>query len=236
MMLLQIGVLFGQRGVRKAPDPGTFIGVLITSGLIVLISIIVVLLFYQSLSRCLGQCAARNRTMKPWQVWLNLIPLFGVIWMFITILRISESLKNEFRARRLRSKDPEFAKMTGILFMVSSFICGPISLIFWIMYWVKIVGFKNELKKTTGGDDDDNERPRGGRKKRVADEVDDDERPRSGRRKRVADDDDDDERPRSGRKKRVEDEDDDDARPRRDRGRRDDDYDDDDDRPRRRDD
>ena len=104
MMLLQIGVLFGQREVRKGPDPGTLIGVLISSGLIIVISVIVGLLFLQSLSRCLAQCSPRNRTMKPGQVWLNLIPVFGVVWMFVTIFRISQSLKNEYRERRLRSK------------------------------------------------------------------------------------------------------------------------------------
>ena len=34
--------------------------------------------------------------LTPSQVWLMLIPLFGIAWQFILINRISESLKSEF--------------------------------------------------------------------------------------------------------------------------------------------
>ncbi len=129
--------------------------------------------------------------MEPGQVWLNLIPLFWVVWMFITIIRISESLKNEYQDRRLRADDPEFGKMTGILAMVLSLVgCAPIGLIFFIMYWVKISKFKNELinSKKRGSssdfDDEEEDRPRQGGGRRDAEDDDEEEdRPRRRRDK-----------------------------------------------------
>ena len=92
--------------------------------------------------------------------------------------------------------------MTGILYMVSSFICGPIAPIFWIMYWVKIVGYKNQLKKDKTGVSSDEEDDRPQRARRRGD--DDEERPRRSRSRR---DEDEGDRPR--RRRRDEDDDND---------------------------
>ena len=120
--------------------------------------------------------------MEPGMVWLNLIPLFSLVWMFITIIKISESLQKEYRDRGMRADDPEFGKMTGILYMVFSIIgCGPVGLVFFILYWVKIAGFKNQLMNSRSGgylDDDDEDRPRRRTKRRNDDYEDDDRRRR----------------------------------------------------------
>jgi hypothetical protein len=202
MMLLQLGPLLGQ--VRRQPQPagpgaGEMAGMLLCYGVVIVVAIIINIFFLLTLSRCLGQCKPRNRTMEPGAVWLNLIPLFGLVWMFITIIRISESLQNEYRYRGMRADDPEFAKMTGILYMVFSFFCGPVALVFFIMYWAKIAGFKNALMSSRGRrrddiDDDYDDRPRRGR--RDDDFDDDDDRPPRDRRRRDDDYDDDDDRPR----------------------------------------
>jgi hypothetical protein len=157
-------------------------GLFICYGVLIVISIIIHILFLLNLSRCLAECSPRNRTMEPGMVWLNLIPLFGIVWMFITIIRISESLTNEYRERRMRSDDSEFGKMTGILYMVFSLIgCSPVGLVFFIMYWVKTARYKNELMSNRGrwgADDDDDDRPRRGARR--DDEFDDDRRRRDG--------------------------------------------------------
>jgi len=168
MILVQPGVLFGQ--VNRQPqgdgaDAGMVVGMVICYGVLILLGIIIQIFFLLTLSRCLGQVAPRNRTMEPGMVWLNLIPLFSLVWMFITIIRISESLQKEYRSRGMHADDPEFGKMTGILYMVFSLIgCGPVGLVFFIMYWVKISGYKKELMSRGGSsmdfDDDDDDRPR----------------------------------------------------------------------------
>lgn len=195
MMLLQVGPIFGQVNRQQpqpqGPDAGTMAGIFICYGVLFVVAIVINILFLLALSKCLAQCSPRNRTMEPGQVWLNLIPLFGIVWMFITIIRISESLQNEYHARRLRPDDPEFGKMTGILYMVLSLIgCGPIGLIFFIMYWVKIAKFKNELidsKRGGRADYDDEEEDRSRRGGRRRDEDDDDEEDDRLRRRRDED-------------------------------------------------
>lgn len=193
MLLLQTAALFGQMNRQQqqaAPDAGAVAGMLVCYGVLIVASIAIHIMFLLNLSRCLAQCSPRNRTMEPGQVWLNLIPLFGIVWMFITFIRISESLQNEYRSRGLRSDDPEFGKMTGILYMVLSLVgCGPIGLIFFIMYWMKISSYKKTLmsrRSGSGSDEDDyDDRPRRGGNLRDDDE-DEDDRPR---RRRPRDDD-----------------------------------------------
>jgi hypothetical protein len=181
MMLLQLAALFGQVNRQPPPparDPAATAGILMCYGVLLLIGIIVHIFFLLTLSRCLAQCSPRNRTMEPGMVWLNLIPLFNLVWMFITIIKIAESLRNEYEDRGLRSDDPDFAQMTGILYMVFSFFCGLVALIFFIMYWVKIANFKNQLMSNRGrggyDDEDDYDRPRRSRRRREADYDDDD--------------------------------------------------------------
>jgi hypothetical protein len=174
MFLLQVAALFGQ--VKKQPPPppdaGGFAVALLCYGVILGGLLLVHILFLLTLSRCLGQCSSRNRTMEPGMVWLNLIPLFNLIWMFVTIIKISESLRNEYRDRGLPTDDPDFGQTIGILYMVFNFVCGLIGLIFFIMYWVKMAGFKNQLMSSGGMggyDDDFDVRPR-----RASKPIDDD--------------------------------------------------------------
>jgi hypothetical protein len=190
MVLMQLALMFGQ--VKQQPQGGDGAGSALAMcacyAAILIPSIIVGILFLLTLSRTLAQCSPRNRTMEPGQVWLNLIPLFGLVWMFITVIRLSESLQNEYRSRGLHSDDPEFGKMTGILYLVLSLIpcVNIVGLVFFIMYWVKIAGYKTELtSRGRGGEFDDDDAPRRPRRRDDDDEYDDRRR-----------DDEDDDRPR----------------------------------------
>src|SRR5690349_2868548 len=40
-----------------------------------------------------------NRSLAPGAVWLQLIPLFGLVWQFIVVTRIADSLEREFSFR-----------------------------------------------------------------------------------------------------------------------------------------
>ncbi|WP_171468859.1 hypothetical protein [Frigoriglobus tundricola] len=139
-------------------------------------------------------------------VWLNLIPLFNLVWQFITVIRVAESLKQEFRSRGWSRRGVDYGYGVGIAACALGFggwipVIGPLlslgSLICGIVYWVKIAGFSGRLARGAYYYDDDED-----------DEDDEDGRPR--RRRDEDDEDDDDDRPR--RRRRYEDEDD---RPRR---------------------
>ena len=96
-----------------------------------------------------------NRMMQPGNVWLMFIPLFNLVWMFIMISRIADSIKNELNARGSITTDrPTYGVGLAwcILFLMGRFVStiqplgAPLSLaglICWIIHWVKV----NEYKK-----------------------------------------------------------------------------------------
>jgi len=83
--------------------------------------LIAVILYLASLYKTFAACAPANRSLAPGLVWLNLIPLFSTIWIFVTVVSVASSLRREhaergncqrFRARvRVRAgiRDPGFA-------------------------------------------------------------------------------------------------------------------------------
>ena len=129
--------------------PGEILIILFVVGLLLIPGI----LFLLTLQKALERCSIDSRTTTPGSVWLSLIPLFNIVWQFILVTRISESLHNEFTKRNI-SQDPEPGKSIGIAYCVLG-VCGIIpfvgilasiaSLICWIMYWVKISGYSDKL-------------------------------------------------------------------------------------------
>jgi hypothetical protein len=165
----------------------------ITMGLVVayiafLVGLIVLqILYLLAVSRCFALISRRNRQMEPGQVWLCLIPIFGTVWTILMILRLADSLRDEYYDRGLRG-DGDFGKTLGIVYFASLMICWPIGLVVWIMYWLKVSNYSKELRSDRGGDYgdyDDRDRDRD-------DEDDDRDRGRGKRRSREDDDDYDD--------------------------------------------
>ena len=121
--------------------------------LIVPIFIGIGICYILTLQRALSRCAPQNRAASPESAWLLLIPLFNIVWQFILYPRISESLEREFRSRNLPIEhDP--AKNLGLalaVLHVCSFIpvvhiaTGIAGFICFILYWVKISGYSNQL-------------------------------------------------------------------------------------------
>jgi hypothetical protein len=149
-------------------------------GAIIVIALVVQICFLLTMSRCLREISPRNRRMEPGQVWLCLIPIFGFVWTIIMIIRVSDSLDDEYYSRRLRP-DGDFAKTLGIVYIVSAFICGLVAIVCLIMYWVKIVGYTRTLRADRSDVDDD-----------FDDDDDDRDEPRRRKRRRLEYDDDDD--------------------------------------------
>ena len=133
----------------------------------VLIMLLVVAVFYLlTLQKALSRVARRNRLMEPGLVWLSLIPLVGLVWSFFIATRIPDSLRNEFRERGM-DDFTDYGKRIGlanaILGVVLSaadvlssiapsagwaFILTPavlVSLVLFIIFWVRIAGYSREL-------------------------------------------------------------------------------------------
>ena len=107
-----------------------------------------------TLSNALKKCSPSARTMQPGMMWLLLIPLFNLIWNFLAVNAISDSLGNEFRLRGIQGIEPEPGKSIGMPMAICG-ACGLIPflgilaslayLVLWIMYWVRISAFSKML-------------------------------------------------------------------------------------------
>ena len=143
-----------------------------------LVFLVVFIFFFLTLSKALSRCHWRNRTMEPGQVWLNFIPLFYLVWMFITANRVADSLRNEFYDRGWHRRDEDYGRGLGIaacaLWIVGGLpyiglLFGIGWLVCFIIYWVKIATFSGQLAPRAGYDDfedeveDDADRERRGR-------------------------------------------------------------------------
>jgi len=48
------------------------------------------------LHTCYDRIPPRHRAMEPWQVWLTLIPCFGIVWIFFVYPGLAKSYRNYF--------------------------------------------------------------------------------------------------------------------------------------------
>ena len=128
--------------------------------LIVLISAcigLIPLIFYLiTLQNTLKEVSSENQKMPPSNVWLILIPLFGMVWGFIVVNRIADSLKAEFSKRNVQVDEDRPGYSIGLTYCI--LICCSIipvlgglagigGLVCWIIYWVKIAGYKTKLQQ-----------------------------------------------------------------------------------------
>lgn len=118
---------------------------------VVVISLIPAIFYLLTLQNTLKSIYWENRVIEPGKVWLLLIPVFNLVWMFIVVARIADSIKNELNARGEVTADrPTYGIGLSwcILFLVGRvpYLGGAVSLGFlvcWIIHWVKV----NEYKK-----------------------------------------------------------------------------------------
>jgi hypothetical protein len=93
-------------------------------------------------------------------VWLNLIPGFNAVWLFITVNRVADSLQREFRSRGWRNRE-NFGRTLGIVLGVFSalnfgcYIGALIPIILLVIYWGKIAEYNRQLAARYEEDDDD---------------------------------------------------------------------------------
>ncbi len=129
--------------------------------LIALISVaigLIPLIFYLiTLQNTLKEVSPENQKMPPSNVWLILIPLFGLVWGFIVVNRIADSLKAEFLKRNIQLEEDRPGYSIGLTYCI--LLCCSIipilgglaaigGLVCWIIYWVKIAGYKTKLEQT----------------------------------------------------------------------------------------
>jgi hypothetical protein len=133
--------------------------IILVTGVLVLILIIPFVFYLITLQKTLEAISPENRKMAPGQVWLLFIPLFNLIWQFIVVNSIADSIAAECRKLNITTNEARPTAGIGIAKCVLS-VCGLIpylgslcsvaSIICWIIYWVKVAEYKNQIIANTG--------------------------------------------------------------------------------------
>jgi hypothetical protein len=123
---------------------------------VIVVVLVILFSFFLELVRLLRRVEPDNRRMEPGQVWLNLIPVFNVIWITVTIERIAESLRSEFTARGLHGPNEKYGRTTGLTMLALlasavplyplAIVTYPLAFGYWISYWRHINRYTARLK------------------------------------------------------------------------------------------
>ncbi len=126
------------------------------SGVTALLSIIFLALFIVpaifflfTLQNTMKVISPENRKMPPSNVWLMLIPLFNIVWQFIVVEKIAQSIYAECVRLNIPVDDNKPTYSIGLAWNICSllffipFLGGLAALVMWILYWVKVNEFKN---------------------------------------------------------------------------------------------
>jgi hypothetical protein len=120
------------------------LGVLTIVLVIFAVLLLPAIFYLLTLQKALNRCSPENRAMNPGMVWLMFIPVFNLVWQFIVVLNMAKSLGAEFRTRGI-AEDPNPGQTLGLVMCVGNLICGPVGLVCWIIYWVKIADYSRKL-------------------------------------------------------------------------------------------
>jgi len=107
-----------------------------------------------SLQSAFDAISVENRKMPSGNVWLLLIPLFSIVWHFIVVGNLADSIKAEANSKNipLAENKPGYniglamcilncffvIPILNILTSIAGFIC-------WISYWVKVSNYKKQM-------------------------------------------------------------------------------------------
>ena len=80
-----------------------------------LIVVLLVVAYLLTLGQALAAVPPKRRTLTPGLVWLNLIPVFNLLWLFVTVVAVSRTLKRGYALRRVASPDSTFGLVHGLL-------------------------------------------------------------------------------------------------------------------------
>ena len=143
--------ILAQQAPELPPEVGAIFAVMI---LVVAIAVIVglVVLLYLVYS-CFQRIPPQHRQMEPWQVWLSLIPCFGLVWNFFVYPKLAKSYQSYF-AEQGRTEFGDCGEQIGLWYAISTAVCvvplvnyiaAPAALILWIIFIVKALTLKGHI-------------------------------------------------------------------------------------------
>lgn len=144
---------------RANPFAGEFlalgIGIVLLYLVLVVGIMLLVIYYYKTIIDAMTYVRPGNRQTGPGNILFMWIPLFNLVYGFIVYPKISESIQREYSSLGL-APDGDFGKGLAITMCALSFgmfipllnLLVPIALlIIWIIYWVKINGYREVLQQ-----------------------------------------------------------------------------------------
>lgn len=144
---MQLPILHIQLAIT---GPAALVFVIIFT-LLIILPVVYYLLMLQGV---LKEISHENRKMPPEQVWLSLIPLFGIIWQYFIVIRLADSLALEFKKRNIWTEEKRPGYNIGIVYCILlsagiipylGFLSALGGLVCWVIYWTKINEYRNRL-------------------------------------------------------------------------------------------
>ena len=118
---------------------------MLTIVFVVIAILFIPFIFYcLTLQKALNRCSPECRAMNPGMVWLLFVPFFNIVWQFFLVLNLAKSLAAEFQKRGI-TEDPNPGQTLGLVMCIGNLVCGPVGLVCWIIYWVKIAGYSSRI-------------------------------------------------------------------------------------------
>ena len=108
--------------------------------------------FLLTLQNTLKAISPENRRMPPGNVWLLFIPLFNIVWQFIVVDKIAQSIATECTRLNIPVTERKPTYGIGLAWNICNFftiipILGPFaSLVTFIIYWVKVADYKKLIQ------------------------------------------------------------------------------------------
>lgn len=105
--------------------------------------------FLLTLQKTLNAISPENRRMPASNVWLMFIPLFNIVWQFIVVDKIAQSITAECTRLNIPVTDSKPTYNIGLAWNICNlvtfipFIGSLAALVTFILYWVKVSEYKN---------------------------------------------------------------------------------------------
>lgn len=136
------------------PGGAEILVLFIIFGIVLVLFLIPTIFWLLTLQKALTRCRPENRTLEPAMVWLMLIPIFNLVWQFLLVNHLSDSIKNEFAALGSDPGEPNPGKGVGLAMCILNLasiipyagaLAGIAALVCWIIHWVKIAEFSARI-------------------------------------------------------------------------------------------
>ena len=123
---------------------------IIFTTMIFLISLTIAILYLLNLQNLMKEIDIKNREVEPTNVWLMLIPFFNLVYGFILLPKICNSVKKEFTQRGMEETGNYGSSLAIAIPILTLLFWFPFAslanLVLVIIFWVKMAEYKNKLR------------------------------------------------------------------------------------------